>query len=233
MTTEQDIKAYYNRHHQHKGEGSWRPAEAFPYFVDLAGVTSGDSILDIGCGTGFLLRSAAAHGAETFGLDISEEALKLAGQSAPTADLRTGNAEELPFKDGQFDHVFCLGAMEHFLDMDKGLDEMIRVTRTGGSLCVVVPNDQFLWWLFHPQKGTHQQAIQEQMNTLEGWTTFFNSHGVRVKGVHQDRDWFLHGRKIFSTCNPLHWLRVASVKLRWSLLPLKRTYQFIFLLEKK
>ncbi len=232
MTTEKNIKAYYNRHHQEKGEGSWRPAEAFPYFVDLAGVKSGQSVLDIGCGTGFLLLAAATRGAKISGLDISEEAVKLAGQSIPEADLRVGNAENLPYGDTTFDHVFCLGAMEHFLDMGKGLDEMIRVTRPGGTLCVVVPNDRFLWWLFHPQKGTDQKNINEQMKTLEGWTSFFESHGLRIKAVHQDRHWFLHGRKIFTSRNPLLWLRIASVKLRWSLLPLNRTYQFIFLLEK-
>jgi ubiquinone/menaquinone biosynthesis C-methylase UbiE len=166
MTTEQDIKDYYNRHHQHKGEGSWRPIQAFPYFVDLANVKEDESVLDIGCGTGFLLKAAADRAAKTYGLDISEEALKLAGRSAPDADLRIGNAEALPYEDGFFDHVFCLGAMEHFLDMAKGLEEMIRVTRPKGQLCVVVPNDKFIWWLFHPQKGTDQKNIKEQLNTL-------------------------------------------------------------------
>lgn len=232
MVTEQDIKDYYNSHHREKGTGAWRPPAAFPYFLDLAGVSGGQRVLDIGCGTGFLLQAADARGAETHGLDISEEALKLAAEATPNSELKIGKAEALPYGDAHFHRVFCLGAMEHFLDMDKGLDEMIRVTAPGGKLCVVVPNDNYWWWLFHRQKGTHQQAINERMMSLQAWQDFFRKHGLAIETVCQDRHWFLHGTPVFSSKNPLVWLRILSRKLRWAILPLRHTYQFIFLLQK-
>ncbi len=232
MTTEADIRDYYDRRHRERGQGAWRPPEAFPHFLDVTGAQPGRRMLDVGCGTGFLLKAAVARGLDAFGVDISEEAVRLARQAEPKADIRLTSGERLPFDAGAFDYVFCLGALEHFIDMKKGMMEMVRVARADAWFCIVVPNVNFLYWAFSRTKGTEQQDINERLLSMADWTAFFRDCGLEAAEVLQDRWWFLHRAKIFASPNPVRWARAVLSKLKWLILPLNRTYQFIFILRK-
>lgn len=79
----------------------------------------GKHLLDVACGTGEWLRAAANCGAVPAGVDISRVALDACGTALPQARLHCGSAEELPFEDGQFDFISCLGALEHFIEPRK------------------------------------------------------------------------------------------------------------------
>ncbi|KAB2341630.1 class I SAM-dependent methyltransferase [Actinomadura rudentiformis] len=93
-------------------------------------------ILDVGCGTGHLLRSAAQtypH-ADLAGIDPSTEMLGRAAQVMPAAAIWFARArvEALPFRDATFDLVLSTLALRHWHDARKGLTEISRVTtRTG------------------------------------------------------------------------------------------------------
>jgi len=54
------------------GENAWRTFEAYPFFLDYLNVKSGEKLLDIGCGTGYLLKATDQRGLQTYGVDISE-----------------------------------------------------------------------------------------------------------------------------------------------------------------
>lgn len=232
MLSEADLRDYYNRRHRERGDAAWRPEAAYPSFLDAAGARPGESMLDVGCGTGFLIKAAVARGMRACGIDISEESVRLARAVAPDGDIRLGSGERLPFEDGRFDHVFCLGALEHFIDMRQGLMEMIRVARPGARLCVVVPNSDYLYWKWSRAKGTEQQDINERLLSMKEWSDFFAGCGLAVEGIFQDRWWFLHRSRIFASTNPVRWAKTVASKLRWLILPLRYTYQFIFILRK-
>src|SRR5437588_10219513 len=68
--------------------------------LDALGLRPGDSLLDIGCGGGLLLRDALATGASATGLDHSPDMVALARERAPGATVVEGSAEILPFVDG-------------------------------------------------------------------------------------------------------------------------------------
>ena len=53
-------------------------------------------------------------------------------------ELTTGNVLEIPFQDNQFDFVFCSGVLHHTVDLWKGLDELARVTKPGGTLYLAI-----------------------------------------------------------------------------------------------
>ncbi len=224
MTDRTKISEWYNRHHSSHGNESWRPRKSYQVCLNLLGVAqqpsgSGKKLLDIGSGTGFLLSLADERGLDTYGIDISNEGVKLAQSNSPNSDLRVGMGEEIPHEDDKFDYVTCIGVLEHFLDIPKGLAEMKRVALPEAGLCIVVPNKNFLLWKIKRDAGTSQQDISETLLSLADWQQMIEAAGFEVVSVHHDS---YHAHKS-------NWL----VRLAWFFLPLKYTYQFIFILKAK
>jgi len=122
---------------------------------DTMGVTTGASILDVGCGSGALDRMLAARlgpGASITATDVNHFLLREAGTIAAEAGLggritfRFANAETLPFADATFDHAFTVTVLEE-CDADRALAELFRVLRPGGRAGVIVRSiDMPQWW---------------------------------------------------------------------------------------
>jgi ubiquinone/menaquinone biosynthesis C-methylase UbiE len=94
------------------------------------------TILDVGCGTGKLLRSASERfpGARLVGVDAAIEMVKQAQSSTPngTIQFQQATAEELPFPDGSFDLVFSTMTFHHWSDQQKAIGEIKRVLAPRG-----------------------------------------------------------------------------------------------------
>jgi SAM-dependent methyltransferase len=141
----------------------------------------GKRLLDVACGTGQWLGAAAALGAIPAGIDISQKALEVCRKSLPHADVRCGPAEQLPFADGYFDVISCLGALEHFLDPDTALHEMVRVAKPSAIFILLVPNSGFLPLRFGLYSGTEQTDVREELRSLAEWGRLFEGAGLRVR----------------------------------------------------
>ena len=113
-------------------------AEWSPRLCDAAGVSDGQRVLDVACGTGSLAREAARRGAQVVGLDRNAGMLAVARRSAPAIEWREGRAEALPFDDRAFDIAACQFGLMFFEDRAKALTEMMRVLKPGGRLVVAV-----------------------------------------------------------------------------------------------
>jgi SAM-dependent methyltransferase len=114
--------------------GAWAAAVA-----DAAGITTGDSVLDVGCGTGVLAREARRRvGGEgqVVGLDLNEGMLAVAARTEPQVEWRQGDAASLPFEDGSFDVVVSQFALRYFPERVASLGEMWRTLMFGGRLAV-------------------------------------------------------------------------------------------------
>jgi demethylmenaquinone methyltransferase/2-methoxy-6-polyprenyl-1,4-benzoquinol methylase len=109
-----------------------------------AGVGPGSRVLDVATGTGDLaleLARRVAPGGQVVGSDFSEAMLARARRK-PTpagAELRFewGDALELPFADGSFDAATVGFGARNFSDLQRGLEEMVRVVRPGGRVVVL------------------------------------------------------------------------------------------------
>jgi SAM-dependent methyltransferase len=106
-------------------------------------------ILDVGCGTGYLLRQLAARvpaAAGLAGVDAAAAMIKMASAAAEDGRLRfsTGVAEHLPYPDETFDLVVSTTSFDHWADQQAGLNECARVMTPGGHLVLA---DQFSAWL--------------------------------------------------------------------------------------
>jgi demethylmenaquinone methyltransferase/2-methoxy-6-polyprenyl-1,4-benzoquinol methylase len=113
----------------------WRARAA-----DLAAVGPGDRVLDVATGTGDLaieLASRVAPGGEVVGTDFSERMLELARAKAPGLRFEWGNAQDLPYAEGEFAAATVGFGARNFDDLDRGLAEMARVVRPGGRVVVL------------------------------------------------------------------------------------------------
>lgn len=95
------------------------------------------AILDVGCGTGRLLRSAAGRfpGARLVGVDAAIEMVKQAEASLPAGmaiRFQQATAEELPLPGGEFDLVFSTLTFHHWHEQGRGIAEVARVLAPGG-----------------------------------------------------------------------------------------------------
>jgi len=100
------------------------------------------NILDLGCGTGRLLDRLATQFPEitATGLDLSPQMLRIARQNnrhRPRLIYLEGNAENLPFAEGQFDAVFNTISFLHYPQPEQVLTEVARVLSPGGKFYLV------------------------------------------------------------------------------------------------
>jgi len=112
-----------------------------PRIVDAAGLSPGERVLDVACGTGVLAREAATRvspAGSVVGLDCNDGMLDVARHTSPNIDWRLGQAEALPFEDDSFDAVLSQFGLMFFEDRVSALREMRRVLDAGGNLAVAV-----------------------------------------------------------------------------------------------
>lgn len=111
---------------------------------NVVGSIRGKTILDIGCGTGYMMKRLKELGAHVYGVDMSEAAARFA-QEKVCSDVRVGEAENIPFPDHSFDIVLALDVIEHVDDDSKAVREAFRVLKQGGIMIATVPAFMFLW----------------------------------------------------------------------------------------
>lgn len=114
--------------------------------VDLAQIRPGDSVLDVGCGTGDLTMAAGAmagSSGKVYGIDAASEMIDVARSKAAKAanavEFRVDLIEALSFPDDHFDVVLSSLMMHHLPDdlKRKGLAEVYRVLKPGGHVVIV------------------------------------------------------------------------------------------------
>jgi ubiquinone/menaquinone biosynthesis C-methylase UbiE len=115
------------------------------YLIELAGLGTGERVLDVACGTGIVARRAAQRvgsGGRVVGLDINEGMLevarKVSSEAYPAIEWQQGDANDMPLLDGAFDAVFCQQALQFFPDRLAALREMHRVLAPNGRLALSV-----------------------------------------------------------------------------------------------
>jgi SAM-dependent methyltransferase len=111
-----------------------------PQMADLAGVRSGQRVVDVGCGPGALTAELVARlgAASVAAVDPSEPFVAAARARNPGVDVRQASAEMLPFADGTFDAALAQLVVHFMSDPVAGLAEMARVTRPGGVIAACV-----------------------------------------------------------------------------------------------
>jgi len=103
-----------------------------PALIEAAAITRGHKVLDVACGAGYVAAAARDRGAEAIGVDFSQAQVRLARQTYLDVRFVEGDAEDLPFGDGEFDAVLNAFGMLHVPNPDRASAEAYRVLKAAG-----------------------------------------------------------------------------------------------------
>lgn len=118
----------------------------------------GSDVLEVGCGTGLILRRVHEHARRAAGVDISPGMLEKARQRG--LEVYEGKASELPFEDASFDLLYSFKVLAHVEKIDQALQEFVRVTRPGATLVLEFYNRRSLRHVV--KRATRPGAISEK-----------------------------------------------------------------------
>lgn len=129
-------------------------------------LASGESVLDIGCGSGYLCESmgeiVGRHGA-VVGIDISTDLIALCNRRRASAWLSyaIGEATNLNHPDASFDVVVCTQVAEYVPDVDRVLSEALRVLKPGGRTIFVATDWDVVVW--------HSEDSERMASVMKSW----------------------------------------------------------------
>lgn len=175
-----EIKNFYDEKYYGKASEHIKPSNHLKKLAKRLEINDDTEVLDIACGTGSWLLAASQAGGNPSGIDLSETAINICRKNIPQGEFHTGPAETLPFEDNRFNLVTCLGSLEHFLDPESALKEMIRVAQENARFMILVPNAGFLTRRLGLYSGTQQASVREEVLPLEDWNRLFESAGLQV-----------------------------------------------------
>jgi SAM-dependent methyltransferase len=137
-------------------------------YVDLDGVT----MLDVGGGPGYFRDAFTRAGARYFSLDADVGELAGLGDIAPGTVV--GSGLQLPFADGSVDVCYSSNVLEHVPDPWRMADEMVRVTRPGGTVFVS-------WTVWFGPWGGHETAPWHYLGGRRARERYRRRHGHEPK----------------------------------------------------
>ena len=136
-------------------------------YLDLLGIRLGERVLEVGCGSGVVLREVARRvgaSGRAVGLDNSAAFLRVARELAEREgvaeqiELREGDARAMPLPDGEFDAALAATTLAHVPEGERAIPEMARVVRPGGQVAVLERDlDSFI--VTHPDRELTRRIV--------------------------------------------------------------------------
>lgn len=104
-----------------------------------------NNVLDVGCGTGYLLKKLAGNcEINGYGIDVESNMIQVAQKQCPNMKIQLSACEKTPFDSDTFDVVTACMAYHHFSDKQGFSNEAARILKTGGYLYIADPYFPFL-----------------------------------------------------------------------------------------
>lgn len=199
-----DLDALTSATLKHLRERWWDPS--FTAFLrDTLQPRAGNRILDVGCGVGTaevelgLLRLSQVR---LVAVDLIVSRVREALAATQARNIRAAfgaaDASDLPFADGAFDSTFCVAVLQHIRDTPGAVQELARVTKPGGRVLAVEPDNSARYWYSSSESGAAvfelgarffaalAEARGDSTDPMVGpkLPGIFASHGIEPIAVH-------------------------------------------------
>lgn len=164
----------------------------------------GNRILDVGCGTGtgeISIGRLHLSQIRLYGVDLVVQHAITAKQATAAHNLRVGvaaaDACHLPFASESFDSTYCVAVVQHIHDVAAAVREFARVTRAGGRIVAVEPDNAARYWYSSSSAGmrafeaashffaalAHARAGRGDPSVGPKLPTLFVQHGIEPESV--------------------------------------------------
>ncbi len=195
------------QYNQWANEHDWKTAKydkesrkSFYSFINFE--TKGKKLLDIGCGSGYDLMHYEKMGFDCFGVDASEEEVKIGQTRFPEEKIKVGYSYALPFEDESFDVIVSKYAAQTFEDIASFYEEVNRVLKPEGYIVLLAtstmrhflektekPRDYFKKEVVTSWIYDHSLPLQEISHTMNDYfSNYFFKHFVLEQFVEEYDD---------------------------------------------
>lgn len=137
-------------------------------------------MLDIGCGTGFLMHLARDMFTEVHGVDVTKAMTDQVDLSSGNVFVQNAPAEKIPHADASFDFVTAYSFMDHLFDLRPMLEEAYRVLKPGGLFYSDQNANKLFWDALSvlPQAGAYSPIVAREIKAIHPDKAEAESHGV-------------------------------------------------------
>ena len=188
------------KQNQKEGWSNFVPVETFTTpsaarLVSFAGIRSGQTVLDVACGTGVVAVTAAQRGAMVTGADLTPALLERARENSEIAavkiDWQEADVEALPFANDQFDVVLSQFGHMFAPRPDVAITEMLRVLKPGGTIAFATWPPELLIGSSFSLVGKYMPPLPPGISPPPQWgdvAMVRERLGAKVKNIQFDRD---------------------------------------------
>ena len=152
--------------------GSWIGQQEFSTLLKLFTHKAGQSLLDVGCGTGYFSQRFKLSGLQVTGIDPNPAMIEFAKTKESQVTYIEGDALALPFADNSFDYCSAITSLCFIAEPEQAIAEMLRVSRHGVILGLLNRHS-----LLHKQKkhsASYQGARWDTVSEIKQWYSNIN-----------------------------------------------------------
>ncbi len=176
MRNQQNTKSSHSESHLNDAREYWWNEDYLALLADRLDIIDCESLADIGCGKGMMAFKFAPYlppGAAVFGIDQDPKYIRAARRSAQkqgalsslSFEFSIGSAYDLPYDDQQMDITLCQTLLIHLEHPLEAIREMQRITKPGGWILALEPNNlvQHLMFDRYQETNYHVQDLLDMM----------------------------------------------------------------------
>ena len=160
--------------HMVEDPNSFQSQVIAPGVLSILGDIADQTLLDVGCGTGFFANIFHERGAKVTGVDIGAESIVLAKQHSPNEIIFTvDDATHLSrYVDNSYNIVVCILALQNIKHGDVAFAEMSRVCKSGGKILLVLNHPSFripsqTHWVWSDKEHTQYRRVDSYLTSQE------------------------------------------------------------------
>jgi ubiquinone/menaquinone biosynthesis C-methylase UbiE len=131
-------------------------------------LNDGEKILDVGFGNGAIVKKLLKkHKCEFYGIDISEDMVKIASKRNPSAKFSKGDVAKIDYPNDFFDKIYTINTVYFWSDLSVGLSEIFRVLKSGGMFVNTIKSKEMLNKLPVTRNGFEKYTTDELKKASE------------------------------------------------------------------